>query len=131
QPARVVDHFQDSAVDGRKLDDLLGKDEAYLNALIAVHMQEYELRLFRMPEQDGDPELTASLFYPQNGLIGFPLFHDPTKKMESVTAGHGLPLHPQILMTMLPKTVYEPWLSAARKMFQAFSVGLADDCRKV
>jgi hypothetical protein len=56
---------------------------------------------------------------------------DPEKKpLAGVTAGLGIPLHPQILLTTTPKTVHEPSLAGVRELFQAFSIG-PDDCRKV
>jgi hypothetical protein len=136
QPARIIDHAQDAATDDRKLDDLLGKDDAYLDMLVGIHMQEYELRLFALsegPALPGSSEASrACLFYPETGLVGFPLLEDPEKKaLASITGGFGIPLHPQLLLTMLPKAVHEPWLAMTRGMFQAFSVGLTDSCRKI
>ncbi len=133
QPARFVDHSRDAAIEQREIDDLLGMDDVYLDMLVGLQMKEYELRLFRMPREGSHPDSrTACLFYPQTGVIGFPVMEDPEKKASAtVTGGFGIPLHPQILLTAIPRTVHEPWLAELRKMFQAFSVGFTDECRKV
>jgi len=130
QPSRFIDHSTHPSTVERKLDDVLGRDDAYLDALVRLQMNEYDLRVFSMPEDEGGK--IESLFYPQPGVIGFPILEDPEKKvLASVTVAFGIPLHPQILLTAVPKTVLEPWLAEAQQMFQAFSVGLTDECRKV
>jgi len=133
QPARFMDRSRDPSTDESNLEDLLGRDDAHLDVLVRLQMNEYDLRLFSMPEkeesQPGSP--IASLLFPQIGMFGFPLLEDPWKKpLASITAGFGIPLHPKILLTITPKTVHEPWLARVREMFQAFSIG-PDHCRKV
>jgi hypothetical protein len=69
QPPRLLDRSRDPSIEESKLEDLLGRDDAFLDALVQLHMGEYDLRLFSMPEQEeGRPgSRIASLFYPQIG----------------------------------------------------------------
>jgi uncharacterized protein DUF4238 len=133
QPPRILDRYRDRSIEESKLEDLLGRDDAFLDGLVQFQMNEYDLRLFSMPMQEERQPRSriAGLFYPQVGMFGFPLTEDPGKKpLGGITAGLGIPLHPQILLTTTPKTVYQPSLASVREMFQAFSIG-PDDCRKV
>jgi len=132
QPARIVDHADDQPGSERKLEELLVRPEAELDVLVGLQQNEYDLRVFGMPPHEDDGDQTACLFYPEVGLVGFPVMEDPLKKpLASVTAGAGLPLHPQVMLTMIPKTAHEPWLATVRNTLQAFSVGAAETTRKV
>ncbi len=130
QACRFIDQSTHASTVERKLVDVLGRDDAYLDALVSLQVNDYDLRVFSMPKDDRSK--VEFLFYPQTGVIGFPVLEDPAKKvLASVTVALGIPLHPQILLAAVPKTVLEPWLAQVQPMFQAFSLGLTDECRKV
>lgn len=84
QTARFVDHSQDTpTTEDRRLEGLLSLPEAQLDVLMKMEMAENELRLFHLPHG-------ACLFYPQTGIVGFPVMEDPQKKpLASVTGGFG------------------------------------------
>jgi len=52
QPTRFMDRSRDRSTDESKLEDLLGRDDAYLDVLVRLQMNENDLRLFSMPEKD-------------------------------------------------------------------------------
>src|SRR5262249_32708935 len=99
QPHRILDRSRDPSIEPSNLEDLLGRDDACLDALVQLQINEYDLRLFSMPEQEkGQPgSPIASLFFPETGMFGFPLLEDPENKpLASITAGFAIPLHPKI-----------------------------------
>lgn len=81
--------------------------------------------------QEGSDE-RAVLCYPQTGSVGIPVIEDPEKQpLGTVTVAFGIPLHPQVMLAIVPKTIGTAGLSMIHDTAHAYSVGLTNNCRKV
>lgn len=104
------------------LDQTLKKGETYLDQLIQVRMETYDLRLFNLPEG-------RVLCFPATGFFSFPI--EDLGCQTGFTFSYGVPIFPDVALTLIPKTATENGLKLLMEQLHGFSVGLTDTCEKV
>jgi hypothetical protein len=104
------------------LDQTLRKGEAYLDQLVQVRMETYDLRLFKLPEG-------RILCFPSTGFFSFPI--EDAGCETGFTFSYGVPIFPDVALTLTPKTATEDGLKLLKEQLHGFSVGLTDTCDKV
>lgn len=104
------------------LDDLLKKDEKYLDQIIQVDMAEYSIVSVNMPPG-------KILFFPETGFYQMPLT-DPGC-ITKFTMAYVVPVTPFTALAKVSKTINFEKTKVERDNFSTFSVGINDYMKRV
>lgn len=101
---------------------IFGKDEAFIDQLISVMMETYNVLWIGMPTGH-------VLFFPESGVFQF-----PTEDAECVTGftfSLAVPLTPFMALAMVPKTIAVDRLFEQRAQLQGYSVGVNENASRI
>lgn len=105
-----------------KLDELLKKDEQFLDTFVSAYAQEYQLVSMKLPPG-------KFLFFPEIGYFQFPT--QDAGCVTGFTLGFAFPLSPSLAVALVSKSAGREQLISVLPTLEAYSVGLNDNMSRI